>query len=83
MLGHTLALLEETDQAMNVYRQATRLFPGSAKPHLYIGMDYLRVNNLGTALMSLKEAKKKEPNDPFILNEIGVVFFKQKSLLKA
>lgn len=60
MLGHTLSLLEETDQAMNVFRQAIRLFPGSARPHLYIGMEYLRVNNLGTALMSLKEAKRKE-----------------------
>ena len=68
---------------MNVYRQAIRIFPGSAKPHLYIGMEYLRVNNLGTALMSLKEAKRKKNNDPFVLNEIGVVFFKQKSFLKA
>ena len=68
---------------MNVYRQAIRIFPGSAKPHLFIGMEYLRVNNLGTALMSLREAKRKESEDPFILNEIGVVFFKQKSYLKA
>lgn len=76
MLGHSLILLEETDQAMNVYRQAARIFPGSSKPHLYIGMEYLWINNLGTALMSLKEAKKKDPADPFILNEIGVIFFK-------
>lgn len=61
---------------MNVFRQAIRLFPGSARPHLYIGMEYLRVNNLGTALMSLKEAKRKEGQDPYILNEIGVTLFR-------
>ena len=43
---------------------------------MYIGMEYLWVNNLGTALVSLKEAKKRDSNNPYILNEIGVVYFK-------
>jgi len=51
--------------------------------HLYIGMEYLRTNNLKTALLSFQYAKEINSNDPLIYNEIGVIHFKQKSYNEA
>jgi anaphase-promoting complex subunit 6 len=36
-------------QAMSAYRTASRLFPASHVPLLYMGMEYLRTNNLALA----------------------------------
>lgn len=46
-------------------------------------MEYVKVNNYCTALLSLKIAKKLSKSDPYILNELGYVFYKQKKYLKA
>lgn len=46
--------------------------------YLYMGMEYLRTNNLKTALLSFSSAKEINPSDPLIYNEIGVIYFKQK-----
>ncbi len=58
MLGHTYAAQDEADNAMGVYRTACRLFPNSHLPHLYMGMEYLRVNNTKTALISFNYARE-------------------------
>jgi len=42
---------------MSIYRTIVRLFPGCAQAHLYMGMEYLRTNNLKTATLSLIKAK--------------------------
>ena len=73
MLGHCFAAQEESDQAMSVYRTCIRQFPDSHLPHLYIGMEYLRINNLKTALLSFKQAKKAVGDDPIVYNEIGCI----------
>lgn len=39
-------------------------------------MEYLRTNNLKTALLSFSSAKEINPSDPLIYNEIGVIYFK-------
>lgn len=46
-------------------------------------MEYLRTNNLKTALLSFQEAKKICDTDPLVFNEIGVVYYKQKSFDQA
>jgi anaphase-promoting complex subunit 6 len=63
---------------MSVYRTISRLFPGCYSAHLYMGMEYLRTNNLKTSLLSLHYAKEINSNDPLIYNEIGVIYYKQK-----
>lgn len=63
---------------MAAYRTAARLFPGCHLASLFIGMEYLRTNNLKTALLSFQEARKICDNDPLVFNEMGVVFYKQK-----
>ncbi len=64
---------------MAAYRTAARLFPGCHLANLFIGMEYLRTNNLKTALLSFQESKKICDSDPLVFNEIGVVFYKQKN----
>ena len=74
--GHSFAAQDESDQAMAAYRTAARLFPGCHLASLFIGMEYLRTNNLKTALLSFNEAKKISDTDPLVFNEIGVVYYK-------
>ena len=61
---------------MSVYRTCSRLFPGCYLAHLYIGLEYLRTNNLKTAQLSFNYAKQIYSNDPLIYNELGVIAFK-------
>lgn len=40
-------------------------------------MEYLRMNNIPTALLQLNQAKQICQTDPQIFNEIGVAYYKQ------
>ena len=77
-MGHSYAIQDESDQAMSIYRTISRLFPGCYQSHLYMGMEYLRTNNLKTAVLSFHHAKEINSSDPLIYNEIGVIYYKQK-----
>jgi len=46
--GNSFAMQDESDQAMSAYRAGQRL-GGSHVPMLYVGMEYLRINNLALA----------------------------------
>ena len=63
---------------MGIYRTCQRYFPGSHLPHLYIGMEYLRINNLPTAALSFQKSLDINPKDPIIYNEMGVTCYKRK-----
>jgi anaphase-promoting complex subunit 6 len=78
-MAHSFAVQDESDQAMSIYRTIVRLFPGCAQAHLYIGMEYLRTNNLKTATLSLMKAKEINSTDPLIYSELGVINYKQKN----
>ncbi|KAM3131138.1 hypothetical protein pb186bvf_016718 [Paramecium bursaria] len=82
-LAHSYAIQDESDQAMSIYRSISRQFPGCYQAHVYIGMEYLRTNNLKTALLSLEQARQINPTDPMIYNEIGVIYFKQRQFADA
>eukprot|EP00929_Paragymnodinium_shiwhaense_P113542 TRINITY_DN81828_c0_g1_i1.p1 TRINITY_DN81828_c0_g1~~TRINITY_DN81828_c0_g1_i1.p1 ORF type:complete len:583 (+),score=114.60 TRINITY_DN81828_c0_g1_i1:129-1877(+) len=73
--GHAFAMQDESDQAMAAYRTASRLFPGSHLPWLFIGMEYLRTNSKPLAQQYLETARCLAPSDPHVLNEIAVVAF--------
>ena len=75
-MAHSFAVQDESDQAMSIYRTIVRLFPGCAQAYLYMGMEYLRTNNLKTAVLSLNNAKEINPNDPLIYSELGVIAYK-------
>jgi len=81
--GHAFAHHDESDQALAAYRTASRLFPGSHLPWLFIGMEYVRTNSLQLAQQCLECARTLMPTDPHIYNEIGVVAFHKKNYSKA
>ncbi len=81
--GHCFAAQNESDQAMAAYRTAARLFPGCYIANLCIGMEYLRTNNLKTAMLSFQEALKIYDKDPAIYNEIGVIQYKSRMYAEA
>ena len=82
-LGNSYAGEDESDQALNAYRTCLRLFPGCHYSNLYIGMEFVRTNNLKTALVAFQNALKLSQNDPLIYNEIGVVYYKQNMFEEA
>lgn len=51
--------------------------------HLFLGMEYSKINNLQTALLCFETAKQLKKKDPAILNEIGCVHFKNKQYIQA
>lgn len=81
--GHAFAHHDESDQALAAYRTASRLFPGSHLPWLFIGMEYVRTNSLQLAQQCLECARSLMPTDPHIYNEIGVVAFHRKNFAGA
>jgi len=81
--GHAFAHHDESDQALAAYRTASRLFPGSHLPWLFIGMEYVRTNSLQLAQQNLECARSLMPTDPHVYNEIGVVAFHRKNYNRA
>jgi len=77
-LGNCYAAQDESDQALSAYRTCLRLFPGCHYANLYIGMEFVRTNNLKTALIAFQDALNITKSDPLVYNEIGVVFYKQR-----
>lgn len=82
-LGNCYAAQDESDQALGAYRTCLRLFPGCHYANLYIGMEFIRTNNLKTALVAFQDALNVNSTDPLLYNEIGVVFYKQKRFHEA
>ena len=78
--AHTFAAEGEHDQAISAYSTAARLFQGTHLPQLFLGMQYLQLNNLTLADEYLKAAFNLCKTDPLLLNEMGVVFYHQDHL---
>lgn len=77
VFGHSFAALDESEQALSAYRTAARLFPGCHIATMCIGMEYLRTNNLQTALGFFEQAQDIYENDYLVQNEQGVVYYKK------
>lgn len=81
--GHSFAQHDESDQALAAYRTASRLFPGSQLPWLFIGMEYVRTNSLQLAQQCLDCARTLMPTDPRVYNELGVVAYQKRNYEEA
>jgi len=73
---------DESDQAMSAYRAGQRL-GGSHVPLLYVGMEYLRTNNLTLANHFLNAAVDHNNGDPCAYSELGIVAFRQIDCIRA
>lgn len=82
--GLSFSFSDESGHAINAFRKASRLFPSSVLPWLYMGMEYIRTNELKLAQSYLVSALDLTTNDDTnsrlykqtILNEIGIICLK-------
>ncbi|KAG7786273.1 hypothetical protein KL910_004306 [Ogataea haglerorum] len=81
--SHTFAAEGEHEQAISAYATASRLFPGIHLPNLFLGMQYLQMNNLTLSQEYLMSAYSICPTDPLLLNELGVLHYRRLQLAKA
>jgi anaphase-promoting complex subunit 6 len=81
--AHTFAAEGEHDQAIAAYATASRFFPGSYLPNLFLGMQYLQMGNLTLASEYLLSAFFICPKDPLLLNEMGVMNYHKGELTNA
>ncbi len=83
VLGHVLAAQEESEHAISAFRSASRLLPGDHRPLMYMAKELVRTNYLSLALHLLVGSLRIQPQDPALLNELGVVLMKQGRLDEA
>lgn len=81
--GHSFAVEQEHDQAMNCYVKAAKLMSSCHIPLLYVGLEYSLTNNLKLGEKFLQEAANVAPDDPQILHEMGVLFYRQDNYVAA
>ncbi|KAH3685815.1 hypothetical protein WICPIJ_003214 [Wickerhamomyces pijperi] len=81
--AHTFAAEGEHEQAIAAYSTASRFFPGTHLPNLFLGMQYLQMGNLTLAGEYLMSSYSICSVDPLLLNEIGVIYFHKGELTNA
>lgn len=81
--AHTFASDGEHEQAISAYATASRLFPGTHLPTLFLGMQYLQMSNYTLSWEYLSYSYSICPTDPLLLNEIGVLNYHKNELDKA
>lgn len=81
--GHSFSSQNESDQAMEAYRTASRLFPGTFQPWLFMGMEYLRTNCFKLAEQTLEFGKLLMPNNAHLFNELGIVAYHNQDYERA
>ncbi|CCH44754.1 Anaphase-promoting complex subunit cut9 [Wickerhamomyces ciferrii] len=81
--AHTFAAEGEHEQAISAYSTASRFFPGTHLPNLFLGMQYLQMSNLILAEEYLLSSYSICTMDPLLLNELGVIYYHKNHLESA
>ncbi|KAH3675942.1 hypothetical protein WICMUC_002238 [Wickerhamomyces mucosus] len=81
--AHTFAAEGEHEQAIAAYSTASRFFPGTHLPNLFLGMQYLQMGNLTLASEYLLSSYSICSVDPLLLNEMGVIYYHKNELTSA
>lgn len=81
--AHTFAADGEHEQAISAYATASRLFPGTHLPNLFLGMQYLQMSNYTLSWEYLNYSYSICQTDPLLLNEIGVLHYHKNELRKS
>ncbi|PRP81349.1 hypothetical protein PROFUN_04584, partial [Planoprotostelium fungivorum] len=83
-LGHAYSMHPaEHDQAISVYRNASRVMPDSHIPFLSIGMELIKMESLTSAVQNINTAASLCGSDPLIHNELGVTLYKNGQFQEA
>ena len=72
---HTFSAEGEQDQALAAYATAARFFPGNHLPNMFLGMEYMKLKNYALAEEYFTLAFDTCPQDPLLLNEMGVLYY--------
>ncbi|XP_062521450.1 cell division cycle protein 16 homolog [Corticium candelabrum] len=80
--AHAFAYEGEHDQAIAAYQTAARHMPGCHLPLLFIGQEYVQMDN-SLAGKFFKQALKIAPEDPDVLHELGVLKYQLGMYQKA
>ena len=73
----------EHDQAIAAFSHAARYLRGSHVPLMYLGKEYFATNALPISTSFFKNALALAPNDPALLQEIGIVLLSNGNYEKA
>ena len=73
----------EHDQAIAAFSHAARYLRGSHVPLMYLGKEYFVTNALPISTSFFKNALSLAPNDPILLQEVGVVLVSNGNYEKA
>lgn len=71
--GLSFATEGEHDQAISAYSKAARVMRGSHLPLMQLGREYYVTGSSATAVRFMKSALAISPDDPSLLQEIGVM----------
>lgn len=84
MLGHSFSRSGDHDQAVSAYALLARhTAPASLPPRLFLAMEFLRTKQVQAANLYLLEAFHADRTNPWIMNEIAVMYSLQKAYPKA
>eukprot|EP00842_Homolaphlyctis_polyrhiza_P004647 jgi/Hompol1/5183/HPOL_001917-RA len=76
--GHSYALDNEHDHAIQVYSTALRHSPHQHTAHMYLGIEYLHSHDLMLAETHLAAAYRLCEFDPMLFCELGVLKYRQR-----
>ncbi|MDO8586792.1 MAG: tetratricopeptide repeat protein [Armatimonadota bacterium] len=83
MLGHELAWIGRTDEALVQYKKVLRIDPGDFKAHLGIGMVHSKEDRHDAAMKSYLNALRIRPNLPVAHANMAVGFIQQGRVREA
>lgn len=81
--GLSFAVEGEHDQAISAFSKAARIMKGSHVPLMQLGREYYITGSSATAVRFMKSALSISPDDPSLLQEIGVMLANAGNLDKA
>lgn len=80
MYGHCFEMESLHDQAMAVYLDLSKAMSASFLPLLYVGVEYLHLNNVIMAERYIRQALDLSPNrdNLFVIHELAIVCYQKK-----
>jgi Flp pilus assembly protein TadD len=82
-LGTVLARRGQTDEALDLYRQALQIDPGNSDAQYNLGLTLAGRNELDEALVHLNEAVRLVPHSAVAQRDLGVVLAQKGDLIGA
>ncbi len=82
-LLYAATLTNDKAAQANIYKTAATLFPNSFEAQANYASSEINNGNLGNALTLLEKANTLAPNNPTVLNDMGVIYAKQGDWNKA